>query len=178
VDDLDSPFALRQFDTPNNSNNNNNNNNNNNTNNPTRIPKRSSFSLSSPQSKLKFHPLNQRAPQIPPINNRALFLPNSNVQLKPNLLLDSDFKLLPPTAYNALESWYGYEGAPPISRLASANSEGEYTVELYPLVVNVSLCVKDSAAKPYRNEVLVSTTERVQDFIKVMCEGLKEDPER
>ncbi|GMI11208.1 hypothetical protein TrVE_jg4520 [Triparma verrucosa] len=162
-----------EFDTPNNSNNNNNN-----TNNPTRIPKRSSFSLSSPQSKLKFHPLNQRAPPIPPINNRALFLPNSNVQLKPNLLLESDFKLLPPTAYNALESWYGYEGAPPISRLASANSEGEYTVELYPLVVNVSLCVKDSAAKPYRNEVLVSTTERVQDFIKVMCEGLKEDPER
>ncbi|GMH71767.1 hypothetical protein TL16_g05739 [Triparma laevis f. inornata] len=166
-----------EFETPNNSNNGGAANSNSNNSQMGRSLKRSSFSITNSPSK-QFHPLNQRKPQIPPINNRELFLPNSNVQLKPGLLMDSDYKLLPPTAYNALESWYGYEGAPPISRLSTVNSFCEYNVELYPLVTHVSLCVKDEKLKLYRNEVLVSRKEKVQDFIKNMCEDLKEDPER
>jgi hypothetical protein len=69
-------------------------------------------------------------PSYPPaeISNSLLMLPQS-ILMRPGLSFQKHYRVLPPLAYSALESWYG--GGPSIFRLMTQDATGDPVVELY-----------------------------------------------
>ena len=110
------------------------------------------------------------------ISNNIL-LKQGSLALKTNLKLRTDFELIPPSVWYALQSWY--DGGPPIYRTVvqrktknGTNSE----IELYPLFLTISLLSEQSGngLKPFQQSVPVSKILSLGNLLSSLLSSFKQ----
>ena len=75
-----------------------------------------------------------------PIDNSEIEGRNEG-ELKQNLIVNSDFVLLPEQTWKLLHGWYG--GGPEFRRNVILNAQGKSIIELYPPLVTSIFCGND-----------------------------------
>jgi DUSP domain len=129
---------------------------------------------------------------LPKINNTNLLADNGSLALRADIRWGTDYEILPPLAYSALQAWY--DGGPPIHRTvvpyipSNATSphsrkqpkiRTEMEMELYPFFVTVFLCDASSRgdARPFQQYVPVSRVSPVRVVLLQLARGLNIDPD-
>ncbi|GJQ08994.1 hypothetical protein GpartN1_g785.t1 [Galdieria partita] len=82
-----------------------------------------------------------------------------HIELKPNLLEQVDFVLVPKPVWELLFSWYG--GGPEISRPVVVGPSGECFVEIYPVELNITFI---SPSKAVETRVHLSKTTKIKEL--------------
>ena len=128
------------------------------------------------------------------INNTKLLKDNGSLALRVGLKWQSDYDLIPPLAWSALQAWY--DGGPPISRTvvpyyngssnSSVHNRGrpmslrtDNEIELYPFFVTMFLCNTTSRgeARPFQQAVPVSRVNLIRVLLVQLCKDLDVDPD-
>lgn len=129
------------------------------------------------------------------INNTKLLRENGSLALRVDIKWRSDYEILPPLAWSALQAWY--DGGPPISRMvvpyysgssssSVPNNRGrpmslrtDNEIELYPFFVTMFLCDTTSRgeARPFQQAVPVSRVNPIRVLLVQLCKQLDIDPE-
>ncbi|GJD10560.1 Ubiquitin carboxyl-terminal hydrolase 4 [Galdieria sulphuraria] len=84
---------------------------------------------------------------------------SEQVELKPNLLEQVDFVLVPKAVWELLFSWYG--GGPEISRPVVLGPSGECFVEIYPVELNISFICP---SKTVETTIHLSKTTKIKEL--------------
>lgn len=122
--------------------------------------------------------------RLPPIDNHYLLKTNS-LALKANLMHLRDFELVPPLAWQALQSWH--DGGPPIVRrttplefctaatVLDADSDNTKSdVELHPWCLTITIWdAHRCGMRPFQQWALVSKTEPLRQWLIDMAAILK-----
>jgi len=124
------------------------------------------------------------------ISNKGLLRDNGILALRVDIKWRSEYEILPPLAWLALQGWY--DGGPPIYRTVvpyapAVPTHGqvkkdliktENEIELYPFFVTMFLCDSTSRgeARPFQQGVPVSRVNPVRYLLVQLCKGLEIDP--
>eukprot|EP00980_Cylindrotheca_fusiformis_P011426 scaffold2649_cov137-Cylindrotheca_fusiformis.AAC.1 len=121
------------------------------------------------------------------ISNKGLLRDNGSLALRVDIKWRSEYEILPPLAWSALQAWY--DGGPPIYRtvvpyIPSTSSprpnvmKTEHEIELYPFFVTMFMCDATSRgeARPFQQGVPVSRVNPVRQLLVQVCKGLDIDP--
>lgn len=122
---------------------------------------------------------NSKRPSDPgPIDNRGLLKkPGVSNQLQSNLVCGTEYEVVVPTVWRALQSWHG--GITPIQREVVAVNEDQLQLEIFPLCLRVSVCDSNGKAKGHmEREVVVSKGARVEDLLKKICNVFRTEPDK
>ncbi|CAJ1945668.1 unnamed protein product [Cylindrotheca closterium] len=124
------------------------------------------------------------------ISNKGLLRDNGILALRVDIKWRSEYEILPPLAWLALQGWY--DGGPPIYRsvvpyVPAILTHGhvkkdviktENEIELYPFFVTMFLCDSTSRgeARPFQQGVPVSRVNPVRFLLVQLCKRLEIDP--
>ena len=76
-------------------------------------------------------------------------------------------KVVPPSVWTALHSWYG--GAPAILREVVELQNNELQLEIYPLCLRAALCDAQGRVQPNEREIVISKTATVAELQTRIC---------
>ena len=124
------------------------------------------------------------------IDNSSLLVDNGSLALKPGIRWRTDYEILPPLAWHALQAWY--DGGPPIYRTVvryvdtqstsphstKSRIPTEYEIELFPYFVTVYLCdtLSKGEARPFLQNHQFSRVTPVGIMLVQLCKELDVDP--
>jgi hypothetical protein len=126
------------------------------------------------------------------ISNKGLLRDNGSLALRVDIKWRSQYEILPPLAWSALQAWY--DGGTPIYRtvvpyIASASAprpnvmhviKTENEIELYPFFVTMFMCDATSRGepRPFQQGLPVSRVNPVRQLLVQVCRGLGITPRK